>query len=419
MGGTSEIPKPSNIPFKYKKIWTSHPEFMQLILKSWEEECSGNPAFRFMSKLKRFKVIVKKWNWEVFGDLRVKVKETEDEVFNASVLSDAQPENVELLNKLVTARGKHELDAQQYNELLRSKARVKLVKEGGANTSFFHTSMKVINAHNKIVELEDANDNIVADQENISELLVNHFKKKFEYHAVIMDEGSFDIIPKVITDEENAQMDQLPSAQEIKEAVFSMDPNSSPGPHGRNIQEKIVLASELVNELDTKRRGGNVGLKLDITQDFDSMSWEFIFKTLKHFGFSEVGIRWLKTILESARISVNGGPFGFFDVGRGLRHGDPLYPILFVIAEEVLSRNIARMVHEGLLKTMVNRGGCQPSHPMFVDDTFIFCNGHKRTLDNLMGLLTRYQAAYGQTVNRAKSKCFIGGVTKDRKQVIA
>ncbi|XP_026419470.1 uncharacterized protein LOC113315405 [Papaver somniferum] len=299
--------------------------------------------------------------------------------------------------------------------------------------------MKVRNAQNKIVELEDANGNIVGDQENISELLVNHFKKKFEYHAVTMDEGIFDIIPKVITDEENAQIDQLPSSQEIKEAIFSMDPNSSPGPDvpgakrteqfrpiglsnfcfkiitriittrlhevlhkvissqqgafikGRNIQEKIILASELVNELDTKRRGGNVGLKLDITQDFDSMSWDFIFKTLKH----------LVSLKERSQT------------------GRPPFSILFVKAEEILSRNITRMVHEGLLKTMVNRGGCQPSHLMFADDIFIFCNGHKRTLDNLMSSLTRYQAASRQTVNRAKSKCFICGVTEDRNKVIA
>ncbi|XP_026452091.1 uncharacterized protein LOC113352493 [Papaver somniferum] len=189
---------------------------------------------------------------------------------------------------------------------------------------------------------------------------------------------------------------------------------------GRNIQEKIVLTSELVNELDTKRRGGNVGLKLDITQDFDSMIWEFIFKTLKHFGFSEVGINWLKTIFESARISVlvNGGPFGFFDVRRGLRQGEPLSLILFLIAEEVLSINITKMVQEGIIKEMVNRNGCQPSHLMFVDDIFIFFIGNKRYLDNIMNLLMRYQAASWQTVNRAKSKCFVGGVTEDRRHAI-
>ncbi|XP_026397020.1 uncharacterized protein LOC113291738 [Papaver somniferum] len=347
-----------------------------------------------MSKLKRFKICVKKWNWEVFGDLKIKVKETEDEVLKAALLSDAQPEDVTLLNSLVTARGKHELAAQQYNELLRSKSRIKWVKEGGANT----------------------------------DLLVNYFKKKFEHQEVSFEESLFDPIPKVITDEYNALMDALPSAQEIKDVVFLWIQtalldlmvfqviSSQQGAFikGRNIQEKIVLASESVNEIDTKRRGSNVGLKLDVTQAFDSMSWEFIFETLKHFGFSQVGINWLKIIFESARISVlvNGGPFGLFEVRRGLRQGDPLSPILFVIAEEVLSRNLTKMIQEGLIQTMVNRNGCHPSHLMFVDDIFIFCNGHKRTLDNLMGLLMRYQAASGQTVNREKSKCFVGGVTE-------
>ncbi|XP_026416392.1 uncharacterized protein LOC113311808 [Papaver somniferum] len=77
------------------------------------------------------------------------------------------------------------------------------------------------------------------------------------------------------------------------------------------------------------------------------------------------------------------------------------------------------MVQDGRLQAMVNRGGCQPSHLMFVDDIFIFCNGNKRSLDNLMGMLGKYQCSSGQVVNRAKSKCFVGGVTDTRKNEIA
>ncbi|XP_026416316.1 uncharacterized protein LOC113311703 [Papaver somniferum] len=39
---------------------------------------------------------------------------------------------------------------------------------------------------------------------------------------------------------------------------------------GRNIHENISLASEMVNELHIKRKDGNLGLKLDISQDFDT-----------------------------------------------------------------------------------------------------------------------------------------------------
>ncbi|XP_026399466.1 uncharacterized protein LOC113295339 [Papaver somniferum] len=187
---------------------------------------------------------------------------------------------------------------------------------------------------------------------------------------------------------------------------------------GMNMHEKIVLASEL--ELNIKRRGGNVGLKMDITQAYDSLSWKFLFEVLRRFGFS-VGIQWLKKIFESARISVlvNAGPCGFFGVGRGLIQGDPLSPIMFVLAEEVLSRNISKLVQMGKIQTMVNRGGCQPIHLMFADDIFIFCSGHKRTLENLIELLYKYQISSGQVVNKANNKCFVGGVSTARQKNIA
>lgn len=49
----------------------------------------------------------------MFGDLRVKVKTIEEEVLTATLESDTDPENIKLLNKLVTARGKQELVSNQ------------------------------------------------------------------------------------------------------------------------------------------------------------------------------------------------------------------------------------------------------------------------------------------------------------------
>ncbi|XP_026442771.1 uncharacterized protein LOC113342429 [Papaver somniferum] len=155
LGGVVNIAKPKNIPFKYQPVWTTHPEFIKLIQESWEEECNGNPAFSFICKLKRLKNILKKWNWEVFGDLRIKVKTTEEKVLAASLESDEDPENIELLNKLVTARAEHDLASQQYNELMRMKSRIQWFKECGANTAFFHSTMRIRKAYNNISELED------------------------------------------------------------------------------------------------------------------------------------------------------------------------------------------------------------------------------------------------------------------------
>ncbi|XP_026450722.1 uncharacterized protein LOC113350825 [Papaver somniferum] len=74
-------------------------------------------------------------------------------------------------------------------------------------------------------------------------------------------------------------------------------------------------------------------------------------------------------------IMLNGGPIYFFGVSRGLKQGDLLSPILFILAQDVLSRNIHQLVMERKIQPIVIRNGIHPTHLMFADDIFLFCNG--------------------------------------------
>ena len=59
---------------------------------------------------------------------------------------------------------------------------------------------------------------------------------------------------------------------------------------GRNIHEQIALASEMMHEVKIKRYGGNLALKLDITQVFDTLNWQFLWSIMEKFGF---GSKWM------------------------------------------------------------------------------------------------------------------------------
>ena len=83
-------------------------------------------------------------------------------------------------------------------------------------------------------------------------------------------------------------------------------------------------------------------------------------------------------------VLINGSPSGFFQSSRGLRQGDPLSPYLFVIAMEVFSYMLRRVISGGFLSGRRVRGrsgeGVQISHLLFADDTLVFC---EKSLDQM------------------------------------
>ncbi|XP_042515394.1 uncharacterized protein LOC122089769 [Macadamia integrifolia] len=153
------------------------------------------------------------------------------------------------------------------------------------------------------------------------------------------------------------------------------------------IQSNIGLASKLTNLMGKASRGGGLGLKLDVRKAFDTLRWDFLFMVLSKFGFSETMIGWIFSILHSARISIllHGGSIGFFEVSRGLRQGDPISPILFIIAEEVLYRGLKDLAKKNLIKPIAS-----PRE--------------------------KYQSFSGQDFNLHKSNMFLGKASADKRQ---
>ncbi|XP_042490858.1 uncharacterized protein LOC122070717 [Macadamia integrifolia] len=148
---------------------------------------------------------------------------------------------------------------------------------------------------------------------------------------------------------------------------------------GKMIHDNISIASELANLMFSSTRGGGLGLKIDISKAYDTISWSFLFQVMRRFGFYEIWIKRLHQILSSTKIFVllNGGPQAFFGVERGLRQGDPIYPMLFIIAKEVLSRGLSRLVQSKMIQSIQGpRGTPTPGHILFADNIFIFSNAN-------------------------------------------
>jgi len=85
---------------------------------------------------------------------------------------------------------------------------------------------------------------------------------------------------------------------------------------------KILLVSfRTINMLCKKIIGDNVTFKIDISKDFDTLSWDFLIQVLKQFDFHHTFLQWILTILHSAKLSIriNGSLVGYFPCSRGVR----------------------------------------------------------------------------------------------------
>ena len=106
----------------------------------------------------------------------------------------------------------------------------------------------------------------------------------------------------------------------------------------RQIADNIILVQEAIHSSISHWEKGMV-IKIDLTNDFDRVNYEFLFQVMLHFGFDLGFVRWIQACIKSSWISplVNGRAANFFKASRGLRQGCLLSPMLYVIQASVLS----------------------------------------------------------------------------------
>ncbi len=83
-------------------------------------------------------------------------------------------------------------------------------------------------------------------------------------------------------------------------------------------------------------------IALDFEKAFDSLNWNFLFKTLEHLNFGDKFISYVKTMYKDIEsMVINNGKSGKpFKLQRGVRQGCPLSDYLFIIALETLANRI-------------------------------------------------------------------------------
>lgn len=72
---------------------------------------------------------------------------------------------------------------------------------------------------------------------------------------------------------------------------------------GRNITENVLLAQQIIRDINKRNKNVNIIVK-DMEKAYDGVSWIFLTKVLRQFGFSEIIIGMIWRLLSNNWYSV-------------------------------------------------------------------------------------------------------------------
>ena len=114
----------------------------------------------------------------------------------------------------------------------KDRARVKWLIDGDRNSSYFHAYAKVRSASARMSAIHDGH-SLLTDPSDIANHVVGFYQNLYSMHtsATNLEEVCSVILP-IVTEEENALLLKILTADEVRSAVFHMDAYSAPGPDG-------------------------------------------------------------------------------------------------------------------------------------------------------------------------------------------
>lgn len=217
--------------FKFEAMWEDHVNCQEVIQQGWDGVLNSDDAWNsFLDKAKSCQRGLVKWHKKEFrraDEQILKLKQRLSVLINQS----HQHQNWEDIRTIKVRIA--ELWKQE-EKFWCQRSRVKWLKSGDRNSSFFHASTVQRRGKNRIQRLRGQNEEWVDGREDIFRHILDHFREVYFSDEPTVGQECLVCIPNLVTDSMNATLMAPFSEADIKEAVFSMGSLKAPGPDGFN-----------------------------------------------------------------------------------------------------------------------------------------------------------------------------------------
>ncbi|GKU89448.1 hypothetical protein SLEP1_g3583 [Rubroshorea leprosula] len=222
-------------PFKFFDSWLEQPGCKELVTNSWKStEVKGWRGFILKEKLQRTKKVLKEWSAKSVTEMDKRIKDAENmiaEIDEKGEINQLATDEIELRRNSFLELWKNLRIKERMSQ---QKSRKMWLKEGDANTRFFHSCIQGRRRRSEINSIQIDGEQFTGVTK-IKEEVARYFQSLFSeegWKRPKLDGVSF----KQISQEDNELLTKGFSEEEVKEAIWDCDSAKSPGPDGFNFR---------------------------------------------------------------------------------------------------------------------------------------------------------------------------------------
>ncbi|GJZ75843.1 RNA-directed DNA polymerase, eukaryota, reverse transcriptase zinc-binding domain protein [Tanacetum coccineum] len=261
--------------FRFVNYIVDKSNFLDVVKQGWDQNIKGCHMFKVVKRMKYLKKPLNDLNWQN-GNLFDNINWLNNSL---KMLKVSLRLILQLKQKIEVVRlvNKYNEVAEDELKLLHQTAKIKWLKEGDRNSTYFHSVLKDRKHKNRVESIcgEDGvryiRSELKLSVEDANEMITE--VTDAEIKDALFDIDSSKVAgPDGILKEVNATLIEL---------VPKIDtPNKSAFIPGRHIQDNILITQELLKGYKRKQGAKRCAMKIDIQKAYDTISWDFLKEVL-------------------------------------------------------------------------------------------------------------------------------------------
>uniref|UniRef100_A0A803P9J0 Reverse transcriptase domain-containing protein n=1 Tax=Cannabis sativa TaxID=3483 RepID=A0A803P9J0_CANSA len=379
------------------------------------------------------------------------------------------PGNEELMKQEHMVRKKYAEISKAFASFMTQKTKISWAKFGDDNSHLFHASLKLRRLQNKIFSIEDEYGNWCDSPDKVQFAFLEYYQRLLGSNAPerrkdkapgpdgygsAFFQDNWDLVRPDLVEAVISFLNSGKILKEINTTTITLIPKTSCPKsvvdfrpisccnvvykvvtkvicnrlrkvlpdliaknqggfvHGRFISHNVLVCQDLVRFYGRKNCRPSCMIKIDLRKAYDTIEWEFLEEMMTALGFPGKFIKLIMECICTPKFSLllNGSMCGFFNAKRGLRQGDPMSPLLFVLGMEYLSKIFIKVGDWPGFKFHDRCATLRLNHMCFADDLLVFCHGDFISALLLLKGLKLFSASSGLQPNEQKIAIYCAGM---------